>query len=58
MDIAIRVERLRDHLVKLGERPRQAKAGESEFHTDFSDFSESTVSGQRDPSLTDLADQA
>jgi len=58
VDIAMRLERLRDHLVTLGERPRLSNPEDRESHADFSDFSESSGSEERDPTPTNLTDQA
>lgn len=58
MDVTVRVERLRDRLQDLGERSGTACAGESATHTDFSDFSENTGPGDREPNFSDFVDRA
>lgn len=58
MNIAMRVERLREQLVRSGERSRTQSADTSATHTDFSDFSESTGPGDREPNFNDFVDQA
>lgn len=58
MNVVMRVERLREHLVRSGERGQTPGTDTSAGQADFSDFSESTGSGAKESDLTDSVDQA